>query len=145
MSSRRAGQWLLLGLLLASACADLERGERAADAGMAASPDGGSDADAGDGGAGGLSFTRGVHRVLLDGCRRCHQATGMAGDTGLVLTGDPTIDREVSLKFVNREQPPSSRLLSKASGIGHGGGTVYAAGTDEYETILRWITQGALP
>jgi hypothetical protein len=31
------------------------------------------------------------------------------------------------------------------SGNGHGGGTIYAAGTPEYQTILNWIQQGAPP
>ena len=31
------------------------------------------------------------------------------------------------------------------SGNGHQGGTVYAAGSPEYQTILHWIEQGALP
>ncbi len=34
-------------------------------------------------------------------------------------------------------------MLSKMSGNGHGGGTIYAAGSPEYETILHWIQQGA--
>jgi hypothetical protein len=34
-------------------------------------------------------------------------------------------------------------MLAKMSGNGHGGGTIYAAGTSEYETVLHWIQQGA--
>ena len=39
----------------------------------------------------------------------------------------------------------SSRLLSKLSGSGHGGGTIYPIGSTEYATILAWIQQGAPP
>jgi hypothetical protein len=35
--------------------------------------------------------------------------------------------------------------LAKMSGNAHQGGTVYAAGSAEYETVLHWIQQGAPP
>ena len=47
--------------------------------------------------------------------------------------------------FVDTSAPAGSRLLSKLSGNGHQGGAVYAAGSPEYQTILHWIEQGALP
>jgi hypothetical protein len=144
-SERRLGSCLGLGALLLLGCADLERGERASDAAAAAPADAGdAGAAAGDGGAG-SSFAREVHAMLIDGCRRCHTPGGMAASSGLLLAGDAARDRETVLAFVNREQPAQSRLLSKASGVGHGGGAVYAPGTPEYQTILRWITEGALP
>jgi mono/diheme cytochrome c family protein len=133
----------LLGAVVALlGCADLERGAPLpADAGPdAAAVDGASDA-----GAPALSFARDVHRLLLDGCARCHAPGASAGNTGLLYVRDAAKDRESTISFINREQPASSRLLGKGAGQGHGGGAIYAAGSPEHRTILDWILQGASP
>jgi hypothetical protein len=59
------------------------------------------------------------------------------------LTGDAATDFVTVSGFINGNAPASSRLLTKMSGNGHGGGTVYAVGTPEYETVLQWIQEGA--
>src|SRR2546429_498229 len=42
--------------------------------------------------------------------------------------------------------PQASLLLLKATGtVAHGGGKRLAAGSEDYQTILRWITNGAPP
>lgn len=132
-------RWALAPFLLAAAlgCADFSRGGPAADAGEA------SDAAA-TGDAGALGFSTHVD-PLLEPCKSCHVPGGAASSSSLVFTGNAATDYKAVLQFVNTGVPASSRLLSKASGSGHGGGTIYAAGTKQYETILAWIQQGAPP
>jgi len=135
--------WALAPVLVAAAlgCADFSRGRPSLDAGGAGgAADGGM---AGDG-QGALSFATAVY-PLLTVCMNCHVPGGAASSTSLIFTGSATADYTVVLSFVDTATPGSSRLLSKVSGNGHGGGTIYAPGTPEYETILAWIQQGAPP
>lgn len=148
MSSERARVWFggvlflaLTGTLTGLSCADLERGERAAEGG----PDGGGEGGPPGEGGGGLGFAQDVHPLLLDGCGDCHTAGGQAGDTALVFTGEAEADRAATLLFVNTDAPAQSRLLGKASGTGHEGGAIYTPDTTEYQTILGWIMQGTSP
>ena len=124
-----------------AACADFSRGPETpvVDAGPAATPDGGG----ADGAA--ASFAATVEPILLASCQRCHSTGGMAGDTQLLLTGAAAADYATASRFVNPAAPAGSRLLAKASGNGHGGGTVLAAGSPEFQTVLQWIQQGARP
>ena len=46
--------------------------------------------------------------------------------------------------FVNRADAIASALLQKASGVGHGGGTVISTTSTSYITIRDWISEGAL-
>jgi hypothetical protein len=131
----------MLGCLLASACADFSRGSAAVP--VDGGTDLGRDVAVSDGGA--LSFAATVHPLLIAGCRSCHASGQQAGDTRLLLTGDAAADYLVVAPLVDPSAPASSRLLSKMSGNGHGGGTVYAAGTPEYQAVLQWIQQGAPP
>jgi len=131
-----------IGCLLASGCADFSRGS------ASVLPDGGADLSGevgppADGAA--LSFAASVHPLLIAGCRGCHATGQQAGDTQFLLTGDAAADYLVVSPLVDASAPGSSRLLSKINGNGHGGGTVYAAGTPEYQTVLQWIQQGARP
>lgn len=136
MTSRRAIQLASVMFALAVGCADFSRGPEPV------AVDGGAD----DGGApntdAAVSFAD-VHAILVDSCQRCHSAGGEAGDTTFLLTGDATADFTTVSGFVSVDAPASSRLLAKMSGNGHGGGTVHAAGTPEYQTVLRWIQEGA--
>jgi hypothetical protein len=122
---------------LGAGCADFSRGS------------GPTAADAGEGGAtgpdAGVSFAADVQPILVAGCQRCHAAGGEAGDTMFLLTGDAAADLATTTPFIDLGAPASSRLLAKMSGRGHGGGTLYAAGTPEYETVLTWIQEGARP
>jgi len=108
---------------------------------LAACADGG-DAATGDGG---VTFAAAVHPLLLSGCQNCHAAGKEAGDTQLLFTGDAAADHATVTMFVDTQAPAGSRLLAKMSGNGHQGGTVYAAGSPEYQTVLHWIEQGAQP
>lgn len=101
-----------------------------------------ADAAATDGGA--LSFAADI-TPLLKICTNCHVPGGAASSSALLFTGNAATDHTTVLKFVQTSAPASSRLLVKASGSGHGGGTIYAMGTPQYATILAWIQQGAPP
>ncbi len=143
ISSARAAAVLCCAFTLG--CADVSRGP------ATPVPDGGADVDAqtgdasqaGDGGA--LSFATSIHPVMTASCHGCHAVGQQAGDTQLLLTADVAADYEVVMRFVDTSSPAGSRLLSKMSGNGHGGGTVFAATTPEYLTFLQWIQQGARP
>jgi hypothetical protein len=133
---------LLAAAALASgACADFSRGQASPPKDAGAPP---VDAGGGEGGAA-PSFAVAVYPLLESGCQRCHAAGKEAGDTKLLLTGSAAADQATVLSFVDTSAPSASRLLAKASGNGHQGGTVYAAGSAEYQTILQWIQQGASP
>jgi hypothetical protein len=142
MTSRTVRWGALWGALalLGAGCADFSRGGAAPDA-----SDGAVATDAGDGGAGTASFATDVHPLLTSTCARCHAAGQAAGDTALILTGALSADYAVVMPFIDTGAPASSRLLTKMSGSGHGGGTVYAVGTPQYQTVLLWIQQGAAP
>lgn len=140
-SERRRGhrRWALAPFLVAATlgCADFSRGRPSMDAGETAEAGGTS-----DGGA--VSFATDIY-PLLTTCMSCHVPGGAAADTSLIFSGNAAADYTNVQQFVSTSAPASSRLLSKVSGNGHGGGTIYAAGTTQYETILAWIQQGAPP
>ena len=136
LSSRR---WALAPVLVATVlgCADFSRGRPTMDAGEVADAGGTS-----DGGA--LTFAADIY-PLLTIRMNCHVPGGAASDTSLIFSGNAASDYTTVLQFVDTAMPASSRILSKVSGNGHGGGTIYAVGTTQYETILAWIQQGAPP
>jgi mono/diheme cytochrome c family protein len=121
---------------LAVGCADFSRGP------SPVVPDGGAPEGGTANPDAAVSFAD-VEAILIGSCQRCHSAGGEAGDTTFLLTGDAAADYTTASKFVDVNTPASSRLLAKMSGNGHGGGTVHAAGTPEYQTVLRWIQEGA--
>jgi hypothetical protein len=128
--------------LLLGACADFSRGEASPVVDAGGPP--ASDAAAGDGAAA-LSFATDVFPLLVPTCQMCHAPGQMAGDTQLLFSGTAATDYPTVLMFVDTSAPAGSRLLAKMSGNGHQGGTVYAAGSPEYATVLHWIQQGAPP
>jgi hypothetical protein len=135
---RRWGRWALAPLVAAAAlgCADFSRGPTQMSTDEI--PDAGGNGD----GNGSLSFATDVY-PLLAVCQNCHVPGGAASATSLLFAGNAAADYTTILKFVDTSAPEGSRMLSKMSGNGHGGGTIYAAGTPEYETVLHWIQQGA--
>jgi hypothetical protein len=139
---------LLLGGLLAmtgAGCADLERGDPLPDAAAAdAAVAPGDGAAAGDGTAA-RSFARDVFPLLVDRCASCHSSSGQAGDSDLVLGDDAAAALIQVQKIIDLQAPADSRLLSKGTGSGHGGGAAIAAGGPEYTVILEWISQGGAP
>lgn len=137
---------MALALATVAACADLERGAPGADGAPALAPDGAvpDGASAMDAPAA-LSFARDVHRLVVDGCARCHSNTGEASRSTFILVDDAAKDRLAVLTFINPDNPAASRFLSKGAGNGHGGGAIYAVSSPEYRTILDWILQGSSP
>jgi hypothetical protein len=122
-------------------CADFSRGDPGpGGTGGSGALDGGP----GDGSAG-ASFAADVHPLLMDACASCHEAGGEAGDTSLLLTGQATADYPAVMALVNTADPAASRLLTKASGRGHQGGNIFAAGSSGYAVLLGWIQGGAPP
>jgi hypothetical protein len=134
MSSERWPVALLLALL--ASCADLERGP------APVPPDAGPDVLPGDGA--GVTFAS-VRPLLDEGCRRCHAAGQMAGNTAFLLDGDPAAEYRAVRAFLDPGSPARSRLLAKASGQGHGGGAIYRPASAEYAALLAWIASGANP
>jgi len=126
--------------LLVTGCADLERGPRPLE------PDAGPDAAPSEAGVGdaGSAFAA-IYPLLDSGCKHCHMTGGMAGDTRFLLTGDATADYAVVRALVDPANPAGSRLLAKASGQGHQGGTIYRTSSTEYAALLAWIQSGAAP
>jgi len=127
--------------LAAPACADFSRGAPSPAVDAGAPVDGGG-SEGGEGGAS-VSFATDVYPLLVPTCQMCHAPGQMAGDTQLLFTGTAATDYPAVIMFVDTSAPAGSRLLSKMTGNGHQGGTVYAAGSPEYQTVLQWIQQGA--
>ena len=126
---------------MALGCADFSRGSaQVSTGGTGGTADGGGTGD----GQGAGSFATDVY-PLLSPCMNCHVPGGAASTTSLLFSGNAATDYTTVLQFVDTSAPAGSRILSKLSGNGHGGGTIYAAGSPEYETILQWIQQGAPP
>ena len=126
-------RWALAVALAAGApgCADFSRGPaQTTTEGTGGTPDGA------------LSFAADVY-PLFTICMNCHVPGGAASGTALIFSGNAAADYTAVLKFVDTSAPAGSRILSKVSGNGHGGGTIYASGSPEYETLLAWIQQGA--
>ena len=141
-SSGRPALVLATVLAMAAGCADFSRGGLVPGGGGAGGPSSGA---GGTTGGAPLSFATDVNSILSGTCLRCHTAGGEAGDTTLILTGAAAADFAVVLPLIDTSAPATSRLLLKMSGNGHGGGTVYAVGAPQYQTVLLWIQQGALP
>ena len=139
VTASRLGVATVALALLAVGCADFSRGSAAPDAADAATE------AASPGGDAILSFATDVYPILTAACPRGPVAGGQAGDTQLIFVGNAAADLAELMPFIDTSAPGSSRMLAKMSGQGHGGGVVYAAGSTEYETVLSWIQQGALP
>jgi hypothetical protein len=135
------GGALALCAAFAIACAGFSRGEPTGSAGA------GADADASVAGSGGgdASFAGGIHELLVRDCGGCHSTSGNAASSNWVLTDNAGADLAATLPFVDEASPARSRLLTKASGTGHGGGRVHAVESPEYATVLHWIREGAPP
>ncbi|HSI05318.1 MAG: hypothetical protein ACAI38_17275 [Myxococcota bacterium] len=135
MSSRLLAL-MLLGLV---ACGGFERGDP--------SPDdmSGGDGDTSGDDDGGSSFASSVLPILMARCGSCHGSGGLAAGSAYHLSGDAATDHDTVLALVNVASPATSTLLREATGESHGGGAVIATSSDDYSTILAWITEGASP
>ncbi|MCI0456892.1 MAG: DUF1549 and DUF1553 domain-containing protein [Gemmataceae bacterium] len=120
----------------------------------------GADARA-DRGSGGGKLSRPVYfntdvvpLLTKLGCNSggCHgKASGQNGFKLSLLGYEPEVDYEAIVQEARgrrlfRASPPHSLLLLKATGtMAHGGGKRLEAGSKDYQTLLHWIENGALP
>ncbi len=111
-----------------------------------ADADSGTVVPAGDGGTGtSSSFAADIEPLIGAACMSCHRAGGAASSSALVLTGEARADFSQVTALIDLAAPSDSRLVTKASGRAHGGGTVFAAGTAGLQTLIAWISAGAHP
>ncbi len=90
-----------------------------------------------------VSFSGDVYPILQSRCQVCHSSTGTAKNTRFIVSDVANTYNSV-VRLVNTANPPDSDLLEKATNSSpHGGGQVIAPGSNEYNTILQWIQQGA--
>src|SRR5207302_9126143 len=82
----------------------------------------------------------------------CHgKATGQNGFKLSLLGYEPDLDydaivQEARGRRILPSAPSSSLLLLKATGtLAHGGGKRLTVGSEDYQTIRRWIENGAPP
>lgn len=92
-------------------------------------------------------FVRDVAPIFdRNGCSSapCHGKIGGQGGLALsLMTLAPVMDHAPLEPVVNLRDPERSLLLLKPTAqVEHGGGRRFKVGSDEYETILRWIREG---
>lgn len=80
-------------------------------------------------------FAADVKPIVTNKCSGCHGNSG-----NFSVTNNPPYTGVTM--FVNTTTPTSSLLLSKGSGVSHGGGVQLSS--SEYTTIRDWISAGAL-
>ena len=101
-------------------------------------PDAGTVPDGGDGGSA-VSFSGEILPMLQMNCQSCHgPPTPVAGFS---VEGEPATAYPEIRARVRVEDPPSSLLLTKMAGDGHG--RFFGPGDVEYDHTLSWIEAGA--
>ncbi len=100
-----------------------------------------------------IDFSRDLLSIFTTkGCNgsACHGSpAGQAGFKLSLYGADPAADHRMIVEGsdgsrVNLETPADSLLLQKPTfAIAHGGGQLMTAESDEYQTLLSWIEQGA--
>jgi len=86
----------------------------------------------------GVSFSFAV-MPILETCVSCHAG----GTGGWKYDGGPDAYNQ-AIQVVDIDDPESSLMLIKGSGgANHGGGQLFSVNSDEYDTILAWIEDGA--
>ncbi|MFN7920509.1 MAG: DUF1549 and DUF1553 domain-containing protein [Bryobacteraceae bacterium] len=100
-----------------------------------------------------IDFARNVISILTQkGCNSssCHGSpAGQAGFKLSLYGSDPAADRKMIVEMhggrrVSLADPEKSLLLKKPSfQVPHGGGHLMTQQSDEYRTMLRWLSEGA--
>jgi len=88
----------------------------------------------------GTMFSTDVMPVFEANCKGCHGNKG----NFTVTTANGTYNNLMNNGFINTNSPSNSIILQRASGSGHGGGTILPTGSTGYNTIKAWISEGAL-
>ncbi len=83
--------------------------------------------------------------VIQSLCTTCHKDGFVAGSTRLVYLGDDEAGHleanfETLRSFVSADPDNAALLLSKATGVGHGGGPQIATGSDEYTALSTLVS-----
>ena len=97
-----------------------------------------------------ISYQTAIQPIWLANC--AGQACHSPGTSGTLSLTAPSHDNVVApstnpstFSRVSTADPPSSIILKKATAtISHGGGFRFAAGSAEYNQVIRWISEGAL-
>jgi hypothetical protein len=79
---------------------------------------------------------------FLSCCVGCH-ATQSSYRLSQSLADDQA-DYQATLGVIDLQLPDASPLLTKASGMNHGGGGPWPTGSAAYQTAALWIQQGAV-
>ena len=84
---------------------------------------------------------------ILSGCAACHVDGGFFAAIPVDFSNtNPDLFMDVIAR-VNLNDPESSQLLTKPTGLNHGGGMsinrTNAAGEATYQTLLNWLANGA--
>ena len=136
----------LLGLLPGGACAVPDRGDppapdiamTTADTAGEISGDSESEVEGPN-----VSYAESIHSIQVAMCAPACHATGAGSYT---ISGDVDADYEATLLRVVVGKPDDSKLLKKVSGdASHQGGPLLPAGSEGYDLIAKWISDGALP
>ncbi|HJQ99022.1 MAG TPA: fibronectin type III domain-containing protein [Candidatus Polarisedimenticolaceae bacterium] len=108
-----------------------------------------------------VSFASNVRSIVIaNACSGCHNGTmrdlppTSTNEGGLSFNADPDLDLDIYSEItnddgvearsrVNLPSPASSLILTKPTGVSHSGGTIWTTASTQYQTILKWIQEGA--
>ncbi len=85
-----------------------------------------------------VSFASSVMPVLESNCKACH-----SGSRTFKVSDTTSTYNNITSNYL-ASSGDNSVLLKKASGMGHGGGTILNVTDSGYQTLRDWIAQGAL-
>ncbi|MCO5166409.1 MAG: hypothetical protein M9894_08595 [Planctomycetes bacterium] len=94
---------------------------------------------------GDLFYRPDVRAILQARCTSCHVApNNPQAVTALEMnfSDDQATFNRLQTR-VNTGNPAQSLLITKATGTSHGGGTAVAMGSNEYNSLVEWVRQGA--
>lgn len=94
-----------------------------------------------------VSFESDVANILITQCGTsgCHAGASPAGGLNLNLEDSDAATLYTALTAqIDLDAPSESVLLAKATNAtSHSGGEIFAVDSEDYQTILQWITDGA--
>ena len=89
-------------------------------------------------------FAERVSPVVQSKCVNCHVEGGVSGNTRLVFVRSTNADhlalnRRAFADFLAEVEGGAELILNKIQGVAHGGGVQAAAGTEDYESVERYL------
>ena len=95
--------------------------------------------------AGKLSYASDVAPIMVT-CASCHRSNGrVKGNMLLTSPTNVSADYQTVLGYVDLAAPANSQALLSAQGIGGHARIIGGAGDPNYDTLLLWVQDGALP